>query len=404
MLNKFALPVVEFRRLPPLFCLSFGALLGLLTVAFVLNTRAEQKQADLLSDYGTAIAKMSALDVVEASISGDLVSMHAIMQQIVVHPRVLTAAVYGTEQQLMVQAGQQSLHGFKTRAFTADIPLRNRDTGSVTITINAGFPDEAAVKWALAGTSLLLLILALLALYDARGSAWYFRPSAPARDEPFHDADQALVEELMHEADRYFHAVSEPGDPAQDAEAGAPAVEAEQAAGADVDSDEQVAPTLTHANLILALTNRHRLEQQLSVDRFAQLQTQFDKAVDEVLALYGGARVGTNADASIVCASFTSSEGLAEAAFRAACSAFLVDALTGTRRLRFALVAEVREPDCDAKLAVAKTGIFLQASLADEFLAARVDTEIESDERLHVFGFKPAVEALLQHQQAQLLQ
>lgn len=412
MLNKSSLPVVEFRRLPRLFCLSFGALLGLLTVAFVLGTRAEQKQADLLGDYGTAIAKMSALDVVEASIGSDLVSMHAIMQQIVAHPRVLSAAVYDTQQQLMVQAGQHSLHGYKTRTFTAEIPLHNRDTGSVAITINAGFPDEAAVKWALAGTSVVLLIMALLALYDSRGSAWYFRAPPVKQDEPFNDEDEALVEELMHEADRYFYdgaELSEDEHPAPEQHS-LPDDQVEYAndTAGDASTDETqqpaVAPTLMHANLILALPNRHRLEQQLSGERFAQLQSQFDEAVDKVLAVYGGARVGSNADASIVCARFTSSESLSEAAFRAACSAYLVNELTGVTRLRFQLVAEVRHPDSDEKLAVAKPGIFLQSVLADEFLAARVDTEVEGDERLHLLGFRGSSVALLRHQQVQLQQ
>lgn len=414
MRNTFSLPVVEPKRLPPLFCLSVGALLGLLMVAFVLGERSEQKQAELLQEYGSALAQVSAQDVIDSSITSDLVSMHAIMQRVAVQPRVLRAAVHDLEQQLLVQAGLSNLRPYPTtQAFSAAIPLHDSVAGHVTITMDAGFPGESAVKWTLAGTSLLLLILAGLSLYESRGVAWYFRP-APAKkgeSDGLPDGDDALVAELMQEADDYFHGIRSTEQEltavddvdVSEKDAGVEvANEAAGAAGLRASSGRPSTPAIMHSDLVIALPNRARLEQQLNSERFSQLTLQFEATLSDVLALYGGARVGTNADASIVCVRFTSSESLAEAAFRAVCSAALIHGLTQTSKIHFQLVAEVCHPDSDVKLAVTDTGIFIQRVLADSFLSSRVETESVGEHRLRFQCFKGPFEALLQRQQQQL--
>lgn len=385
MLKHISLPLVHWRRLPPVFFLSMGALLGLLLTAFVLGERGQQKNRELLQEFGNALAQLAAKDVVDASISHDLVSMHAVMQEVQAQPRVLMAAVHDLEQTLLVQAGQPRI-GVDTQAFSAPIPLHDSIAGHVTITLNTEFPGESAVRWALAGTALLLLLLVALALYDTRGDAWELRPvSLPRRGSS--EADDAAAEgDDLEEWSRQPDAAS--------ADATEPNADWE---------DEPVESVLRHSDLVLAIPNRQRLEQQLNGDMFAELVQRFDSALDDVLALYGGVRVGAPTKAGIYCIRFTSSESASEAAFRAVCSAHLIYELNRHQRIRFQVVAEVCHPEFDVKLAVSDSGIFIQTALLDALLQARVDTLPVDEDRVSLAGFKPPFSSLLERQQEQLL-
>jgi uncharacterized membrane protein affecting hemolysin expression len=374
MLKTFPLPLVHWRRLPPVFYLSVGALLGLLLTAFVLGGRAAQKNAELLGDYGSALAQLSARELADASIGHDLVSMHAIMQDVQSQPRVLMAAVHDLEQSLLVQAGQMPAPGTRTVEFSAPIPLHDSISGHATITLDAEFPGESAVYWALFGTAVLLLIMAGLALYDTWDYAWVLRSvplALPARVESETETTVAFDEP---EPETSF----------------------------DPDDESQTA-LLIHSDLVLAIPNRARLEQQLNGDRFAELSQQFDTTLDAVLALYGGVRVGAPTTAGIYCIRFTSGESPSEAAFRALCCAHLIYALNQRQRIRFQVVAEVCHPDCDVKLAVTDSGIFIQSLLLDELLDARIETTLVDAERFCLSGFKPPFASLLERQQEQLL-
>lgn len=375
MLKKIPLPLVHWRRLPPVFYLSVGALLGLLLTAFVLGERAAQKNGELLHEFGTALAQLTAKDAVDASISHDLVSMHAIMQEVQAQPRVLMAAVHDLEQSLLVQSGQPQ-PSLRTLAFSAPIPLHDSIAGHVTITLNAEFPGEAAVKWTLLGTSLLLLVMVGLALYDTWGYAWEMRHVALPRPRPLQEEPELVWEGLPSGSLN-----DSPGDW----------------------DDEPAETALTHSDLVLAVPNRARLEQQLNGDMFAELIEQFDTTLDDVLAIYGGIRVGAPTSAGIYCIRFTSSESASEAAFRAVCCAHLIYQLNQHHRIRFQVLAEVCHPECDVKLAVSDSGIFIQALLLDELLQARIETQPVDEERVCLSGFKAPFASLLERQQEQLL-
>lgn len=384
MLKQISLPLVHWRRLPPVFFLSVGALLGLLLTAFVLGERGQQKNRELLQEFGSALAQLAAKDVVDASISHDLVSMHAVMQEVQAQPRVLMAAVHDLEQTLLVQAGQPQV-GVLTQAFSAPIPLHDSIAGHVTITLNSEFPGESAVRWALAGTALLLLLMVALALYDTRGEAWELRQvSLPRRAENRPDRDD---DDLKEDAADDWQALPEDAD----------------MSGSNEWEDEPVETVLRHSDLVLAIPNRQRLEQQLNGEMFAELVQRFDSALDDVLALYGGVRVGAPTKAGIYCIRFTSSESASEAAFRAVCSAHLIYELNRHQRIRFQVVAEVCHPEFDVKLAVSDSGIFIQTALLDPLLQARVDTLPVDDDRVSLAGFKPPFSSLLERQQEQLL-
>ena len=407
MLNNFALPVVDLKRLPPLFYLSIGGLLGLLMVTFVLGERAEQKQAELLREYGTAIAQLSAQEVVDATISQDLVSMHAVMQTVVAQPRVVLATVHDLDQKLVVQAGQTNRRVL-TQIYSAPIPLHDSIAGHVTLTMDASFPDESAVKWTLTGTGLLLLLMATLALYESRGTAWRWRrqehSEVVAEDENAGLMDEALVDDLLEEVDHYFHEDDAQAlDNLEETRSATDAVSITSPdASDDVTKKVQGGPALLHTDLIMALPNRNRLEQQLNSERYLQMSSQFEKTLDDVLALYGGSRVEVGAETAIYCIRFTSSESLEEAAFRATCSAYLVHNLTQKNKIHFQLIAQVCDPDSDVKLALGEVGVFVQKALAGDFLQARLILQPAGEERLKMEGLKSGFASLLARQQEQL--
>jgi len=376
MFKTFPMPLVHWRRLPPVFYLSIGALLGLLLTAFVLGERASQKNADLLRDYGNALAQLSARELVDASIKHDLVSMHAIIQGVQAQPRVLMAAVHDLEQSLLVQAGQMPAPGTRTLEFSSPIPLHDSVAGHAVITLDAEFAGETAVRWSLFGTALLLLIMAGLALYDTWDYAWTVR-SIPLTTR------RGADEDIVDSPDKPVWEAPLPPEPLLEEE-----------------TEESMA---NHSDLVLAIPNRARLEQQLNGDRFTELCEQFDATLDAVFALYGGSRVGAPTAAGIYCIRFTSSESPSEAAFRAVCSAHLIYELNQHHRVRFQVLAEICHPDCDVKLAVTDTGIFIQSLLLDELLQARIETSVVDAERVCLTGFKPPFASLLERQQEQLL-
>ncbi len=384
MPKQISLPLVHWRRLPPVFFLSVGALLGLILTAFVLGERGAQKNSELLQEFGNALAQLAARNVMDAAISHDLVSMHAVMQEVQSQPRVIMAAVHDLGQSLLVQAGQPQ-PSVLSQAFSAPIPLHDSIAGHVTITMNADFPGESAVRWALIGTALLLALMAGLALYDTRGVAWELRPVELPRRERRAVEPDSFDTELPPLDGSDNNSEGEGTSPPADWE------------------DEPEEAVLRHSDLVLAVPNRQRLEQQLNSDMFAELVQRFDSSLDEVLALYGGVRVGAPTAAGIYCIRFTSSESSSEAAFRAVCCAHLAYQLNRQQRIRFQVVAEVCHPDCDVKLAVTDNGIFIQTALLDPLLQARVEVHPVDEDRVNLVGFKPPFAALLERQQGQLL-
>ena len=87
-------PVFHLRRLPPLFCFCLGALLAVILTWFVLQSRSSQQTDRLTTDYADALSSIAAEDAVNAVLNHDLVGLHAILQALVLHPRVALATVH----------------------------------------------------------------------------------------------------------------------------------------------------------------------------------------------------------------------------------------------------------------------------------------------------------------------
>lgn len=439
MLKTLYVPEVSWRQLPPMLCLSLGALLGLVLAGFVLGGRYAQQQSLLLEEYGTGMARLVANTSVDAALGRDLISLHALLREATQESRVMMATVHDVDNVLLVQAGQLE-SGLSNETFVAEITVDENLVGSISLTLAQGFAGDAAVRWTLLGTGALLLLMVLLAVYESYGSAWQWRiVSRPTEDseagydeEPF-DADafgfsmpftqndqsagsadsfpeqspavtadfeppsrSAATDDLAH--DEALHEASAVGPEPERA------VNPEDAPslreGAKPQSLRQ--NNLQKSDLIVVLPNCKRLQQQLASDRFNHLIEAFEMRLGEVLTLYGGARVG-QASEGIYCARFSSTESFAEAAFRALCSAYLLQSLGEGDRVRFQMLAQVCAPDADIKLAVNDVGIYLHAGVDDQLLCARLQLEPTDDGRLRLTGFEGSYAALLQRQQQQLL-
>lgn len=156
-------------------------------------------------------------------------------------------------------------------------------------------------------------------------------------------------------------------------------------------------------DLIVVLANYPRLEKQINGERFRSLVSDFERTLSEVLGLYGGKQLGEPHNQNVYCIRFTSTESVSEAAFRAACSAYLVDKLNQQNSVRFNIVADICHPDEDVKLAVNKLGVFMHKALWGDLLDRRLLVKLEDDGRYHLDGFKAPFSSLLERQQAQLL-
>ncbi len=389
-------PVIRISLFPPLFFASLGALLGVLITAFVLTQRAGQKNEELLKDYGETVVAMAAQELVDAAVNEDLVSMHALLQALIAQPRIVMATVHNLEQQLMVQAGQRQIDG-QYQVYSAPIALHDTIAGHVSVTLVGGFADDSAVIWTLTGTAVLLLLMVVLSVYESRGVAWELRPPEVDDDHYEHDDFDSLGDSYASSVDEPqlgFHSEEEFEQPVQDSEQ--PEPEGEQ--------EEVPTPSEFYSDLILVLPNYARLEKQLNGERFGQITQAFEAGLDDVLNLYSGQRVGQPHNNNVYCLRFSSPDSVAEAGFRAVCTAHLVDQMVQKHKVRFTVLAEICHPDEDVKLAMSQAGIFLQGLIVDDLLRKRLILQEREDGRLQLSGFNPPFAALLARQLDQLTQ
>lgn len=435
------MPIIHFRKLPPLFFASLGALLGLLITAFVLSERSGQKNRELLQDFGETVVAMAAQEVVESAVQEDLVSMHAVMQSLVAQPRVKMATVHNLEQQLLVQAGQVR-NEVEHHIFSAPIALHDSVAGHVSIAMESAFPGDAAVRWTIAGTAFLLSLMVLLTLYETRGVAWYFANKDPGEGEEGDDGyfeamepwpvtasrasemddretpsrqDYALDQEDEEEG-YYGEAEQNVNDEAVWDRQNNPQQYESQALGEQGEQREYGEPgeygepdedagepepevPIFQADLVLALPNYNRLQQQLNSDRFAELTRSFDHALHEVLSLYGGRLMAPPHNHNIYCIVFSSQESCSEAAFRAACSAYLVQQKAQQSKIRFNVLAEICPPETDVKLPVNQTGIYFHGIEMDNLLSTRVNSVALDECRHQLVGFNAPFASLLERQE-----
>lgn len=158
-------------NIPPLFFLAIGLLVGLLSCAAVLRTVERAQEQVLIADYGQSLANLAAKRAVDATLNHDLVSLQVVLQDVVENPRTLLASIHDVENNLLVQAGstQALTHAAALRSFSAPIPLQDSIAGFVTVNIESQMPEIKALYLSFAAVCSLLVIVALLSLFNRPG-------------------------------------------------------------------------------------------------------------------------------------------------------------------------------------------------------------------------------------------
>ncbi len=381
------LPIVRFKQLPPLFCLSFGALLSLLITGVVYSQRFEQKNEQLLRDHGNAMAAMTAFQAVDAAVADDLLGLHAQLQAVVDQPRVRLATILDANDNVLVQAGEaRDVASLYT--VSAPIMVEDMTVGQVAISLVPEFQGDAALRWTYWGISIVLTLLALMSLFETRSDGWYFARQVEKNNQESEPEDQWAGMDPVDTTE--FNQWASPIDVDPEV-AEIPASGDHHAAQnqQDADVDEK---TEVHSDLIILLPNRRKLQQQLCIDVYERLMDKFEKIVASVATVYGGERVETGSD-DYHCIRFTAENDATEASYKAVCAAYLIRHFSQQQKFKLEVLAQICSSDCDVKLALNDKGIYLQDSLLSDSLAERLDTAAISGGRVHIEGLKePYVE------------
>lgn len=369
---------------------------SLLITGFVHFQRFEQKNDQLLHDYGAAVASVTAFQSVDAAVANDLLGLRAQLQAVAVQPRVRSAAVLDVDGRLLVEAG--AAHDDEQHYSVASpILMDQRTIGQIRVGMDADFQGDDALLWTFWGISGLLMLTAILSLFDARGDAWYFRHKGDedAGDEDAGEEDDMDLPEGFQDDTAWHYAES------KFVETGVADEDLITSHHEDSPQEGVAAPAGTHSDLIIFLPNRRRLQQQLCKDGYARLMAQFSRIFSAVLALYNGECVSSDED--YFCVRFAGNGDMTEATYQAICAAFLIRHLNQHQKFKLEVLAQVCASDCDVKLAMKDRGVYLQATLLNEFLAERLETEDVGGGRLQVSGLRAPYQSTVQNHQSRLL-
>ena len=398
--NKDALrlPKVEFSRLPPLFCLSFGAFISLAITAFVLETRSTQKQLELASNYGSALVRLVAMESSESVVSEDLLGLHALLSDVVALPMVSFASVSDPDKVLLAQAGEENSLVF-SESFTAAVQLHDKVGAYVSITMAVGFESDTTLRWVLAAIGALLLIMSGLALYETPVSALTMQKKQYLDDD--NDEDGASFSlpvktpTSLGRIDKADTSVANEEEVRPDDHRGS------QATSMDEDPLGEPSSGNSMVDLIIALPNYTRLERQLSDIAFSRRVAYFEKQFRNVLPLYNGLEIQTPAAQGVYCLRFHS-ENNDESVFNAVSAACLIRSLDQTQKIKFHFLAAICSEDFDVQLSDSDRGIYLHQGLLSLSLEEKLDFGEIQKSYYPVDGLKGDYAEFLRQQAEQL--
>lgn len=370
MLTKLYYPVAQWRKLPPVLGLSLGGLLGLLLAIFVVGKRADQQTARLFEEYGDALATLTAQRAIDSVVTGDLVSLHAVLQDVIAQERAVFASAHGVDGALLVQAGEPFQSG-PTAQFAATIPLQEDRAGRINVTLDRDFQGDQLLRWSMIGTGALLALMAVLALYESYGHFWQLRTKSLAR----RTGDTTDPSSARHEAD----------------------VEADEL-GTNRDTSPIVSSNDHAARCVLTLSvlNSGTLEQTISGELFEGVIAAFEHKLKHVVSLYGGKITRYAAIESDCTVEFYADERTSEALFQSICAAYLLNALLRDSKFRLRLNAYASVNGNVAP--IKREGIFCENVETSEFLNLRLDVEEIEANVFWVRGLKAPFSALVEQQ------
>jgi len=309
----------HYRLYPQLsLCTALLLILGFLGAGFYLYNSDKNQQAEI-ERYGQLLATSTARQAVDATLTQDMISLQAILQDVAQYPNVIGATLHNVDNKLLVQSGykpKQVSQG-KRYNFTAPVALHNNVAGylEVSIEVPRRTPqdDLFLVCWAIAVAS------ALLVIWWSIHRQWWLslRDKLPSAN--------AIVNAVVDKLPTIPEAqITNPETPAK-----------------------PLPPTQIAVRLSLQIVNLAKLYQQLNSEGFEIVLRRFEAQLQNLLNLYNGQRQLLVGDTLMI--DFVGEE-FHECSFRAVCCAqILINMAARNPSPRLQLAATITPLSVDSK-------------------------------------------------------
>jgi hypothetical protein len=303
-----------YRPYPQLsLCSCLLLVLGFLGAFFYLHSSAKNQQ-EQIEHYGQLLAVSTARQAVDATLTQDMVSLQAILQDVAQYPNVIGATLHNIDNKLLVQSGykpNQPKRG-NQYSFTAPVALHNNVAGYLAVTIEV--PSRSTQDnvflfcWALAVLTTLLIVG-----WSIHKQWWSsFRDKLPSA--------KTIVTAVVDKLPNIPEAFAEKNSPQS-------LPETNEKTGAGV-------------RLNIHITNLHKLYQQLHSEGFNVVLLRLEKQLQYLLKLYNGQDQHLNGE--ILCVDFSGQDSH-DCSFRAICCAqILLDMTTQNPSPRLQLACTIQ--------------------------------------------------------------
>lgn len=325
-----------YRSYPQLsLCTLLLLILGILGVGLHLHL-SEAQQREQINSYGQALANAAARQAVEATLTQDLISLQAILQDITRNTAVVGATIHNLENQLLVQSGYDPhSRGGKRYNFTAPIALHNNIAGYLQVTLAQ--PDHSREDQLFLAIWVGAVVLSLLVIWWSIQLQWWrnLRDKLPSPTR--------LMFTMIEKLPDIPEAPPEP-----------------RPKEPELPPAPQVA-----ARLHIHIHNLNRLYEQLNSESFSGLLRRFEKQLQDVLILYRGQRLLLNQEVLVI--DFIG-ESYTDCSLRALCCAQLLSNLC-------AAAPSPRLQLCARIHAIAVGAHYTGQSLLKDFIAQQQDQQ-----------------------------
>ena len=364
----------QYRLYPQLsLCTALLLLLGFLGAGFYLYNSDKNQQAQI-ERYGQLLAASTARQAVDATLTQDMISLQAILQDAAQYPNVIGATLHNVENKLLVQSGykpKQAPQG-KRYNFTAPVALHNNVAGYLEVTIEVprrtAQDDLFLFCWTIAVTSALFVI-------------WW----------SIHRNWWLSLRDKIPTANAIVTAVVDKLPTLPDAK-----IEDHLAAKEQV---QPIAQSQIAVRLSLQLVNLGKLYQQLNSEGFEVVLRRFETQMQNLLKLYNGQSQLLVGDTLMI--DFFGEE-FHECSFRAVCCAKILmnmSARNPSPRLQLAATIQPLATDIKATeksllkdfivqhnnaLVAQKNEILISASLLDSNLQDHAEFDLSQGKLLHI--------------------
>jgi len=348
--------------------LASALLIGLgLIGALLQGLNSLENQRAQLDQYGQALARSTAQRAVDATLSQDMISLQAVLQELTRHPQVVGATLHDVENRLMVQSG--------TAPGDAEPGQILRYSATVAVDSDvAGHLQLALTPPSLGATDLRFFLLWLAVIAIAALLPWLPRVQAHLRPA------RSTADDLPIEPEPEEEGPMEPG---------------------------------CALRLRLTLANLPQLCRQLNWESFEQQLESFEEQLRSVLALYSGERLALSENTLLI---DFKGESDSDSAFRALCSAQLLGELThlnpGPRLRLTARIHALPQPGEQPSPLSEEFALQYQPPRELDYLGIEIDPALIDEELLQhleldtetgaLVGVKAPYRQLLDKQQQQL--